>query len=88
MIAGAETLRGAFKAYDNFRDDRRPGCLDWRDAAGELAFDSAFHARGLASAPNAGSRVEQRRDSVVDRKGWRSELRDEIIAPRARGDAP
>lgn len=87
LVAHAETLRGAFDAYDAFRDDRQPEGFRWRKPEGEISLASVFCAQGLASAPGpAGGRREQRRDLVVDRKGWRFDLREEIVLPRLDGE--
>jgi CRISPR system Cascade subunit CasD len=79
----ASTLEAAFSDYDRFREKRRPA-FKWAGSAGEVSIDSAFVDQGLARHDDI-SRVEKRRDVVVDRRGWRFDLRDEAILTR--GDA-
>ncbi|MCC3246306.1 type I-E CRISPR-associated protein Cas5/CasD [Methylocystis sp. WRRC1] len=83
LLVQAKTLRGAFDAYDAFREDRQPERVRWRDPDGEVSLSAVFHAHGLAPPPGVTSgRREQRRDVVVDRRGWRFDLREEIVLPR------
>ncbi|MGJ0620175.1 MAG: type I-E CRISPR-associated protein Cas5/CasD [Methylocystis sp.] len=85
LVTEATTLEAAFADYDRFREKRRPA-FDWAGSAGEISIDGAFIKRGLAGRDEV-ARVEKRRDVVVDRRGWRFDLRDESILSRggARG---
>ena len=78
LLAEAATLGDAFRAYDEFRAGRRPS-YPWCDPAGEVSLEAIFCERALASRGSA--RIEQRRDVVIDRKGWRFDLREEIVLP-------
>jgi CRISPR system Cascade subunit CasD len=83
LVTEATTLEAAFADYDHFREKRRPA-FEWAGSAGEISIDGAFIKRGLARRDDV-ARVEKRRDVVVDRRGWRFDLRDEAIL--SRGDA-
>ncbi|GLI93429.1 type I-E CRISPR-associated protein Cas5/CasD [Methylocystis echinoides] len=84
LLTPAASLRDAFDAYDAHRHDRAP--FGWRNAAGEIALDPIFCAKGLAPTALDGRR-EQRRDVVVDRRSWRFDLRHEIVAAHLGGEA-
>ena len=89
LVVETSTLDEAFSDYDRFREIRRPA-FGWADLAGEISVDSAFMTRGLAQ-QDAISRMESRRDVVVDRRGWRFDLRDENILTHGaarRSEAP
>ena len=79
----ASALDAAFAEYDRFREKRRPA-FPWTDTVAETAADEAFLVRGLARREDI-SRVEKRRDAVVDRRGWRFDLRDESTLRPANG---
>lgn len=80
FLAEAPVLDVAFTAYDRFRENRRPA-FDWIDPSGEISIDGAFIAHGLAHREDI-ARTSKRRDVVVDRRGWRFDLRDEAILLR------
>jgi len=89
FVVEASTLDEAFSDYDRFREMRRPA-FNWVDEEVEISVDSAFPTRGLTREDSI-SRVEKRRDVVVDRRGWRFDLRDENILMRGnaqRSEAP
>ena len=88
QLIEAPTLDAAFDEYDRLRQGRRP-VIGWIYPAGEISVDSAFFRLGLASSdPGDKARVEKRRDMVVDRRGWRFDLRDEtILVPTSIGGA-
>lgn len=83
LLFEAEMLEDALAEYDSRR--KRPEVYaHYFEDSGELAFDDYF----APLVPRSGTRIETRRDVVLDRKLWRFDLRDEHVVTSSGGAAP